>query len=83
MSDPDSYHILLVHPPVASPTIYPWALAYTGSCIAGWGVSLNYYDANLDFFLSGIFLNTFKYPYIKGAYRLSGIGQEEGKTRSV
>lgn len=54
MSDPDSYHILLVHPPVASPTIYPWALAYTGSCIAGWGVSLNYYDANLDFFLNHI-----------------------------
>ena len=54
MSNPDSCNVLLVHPPVASPTIYPWALAYTGSCIAGWGVSLDYYDANLDFFLNHI-----------------------------
>jgi len=54
MSDPDVSDVLLVHPPVASPTIYPWELAYTGSCIAGWGVSLNYYDANLDFFLHHI-----------------------------
>ena len=54
MSNPDLSHVLLVHPPVASPTMYPWRLAYTGSCIVSWGASLNYYDANLDFFLNRI-----------------------------
>jgi GNAT superfamily N-acetyltransferase len=51
MSGSDSHHILLIHPPVASPTMYPWVLAYTVSCITSWGTSLHYYDANLDFFL--------------------------------
>jgi len=54
MSGSDSYHILLIHPPVASPTMYPWVLAYTVSCITSWGTSLHYYDANLDFFLHHI-----------------------------
>lgn len=65
MNGPDSYRILLIHPPVVSPTMYPWALAYTGSCIASWGISLHYYDANLDFFLNHILASKLLAAFLK------------------
>lgn len=52
MSKPDSFHILLVHPPVASPAIPPWAPAQTAALFTCPGLSLEQYDANLDFFLN-------------------------------
>ncbi len=52
MNNPETIHILLVHPPVASPSIPPWSLARTASYLFGKGLSLEQYDANLDFFLN-------------------------------
>lgn len=52
MSKPDSFHILLVHPPVDSPAIPPLAPAQTAALLAGPNLSLEQYDANLDFFLN-------------------------------
>ena len=52
MSKPDSFHILLIHPPVASPAIPPWAPAQTAALFTCPGLSLEQYDANLDFFLN-------------------------------
>ncbi|MEA3360002.1 MAG: hypothetical protein U9R17_11445 [Thermodesulfobacteriota bacterium] len=83
MSDPDSYHILLVHPPVASPTIYPWTLAYTGSCIAGWGVSVNYYDANLDFFLNHILTSKALTGYLELVKKRKKQGVFKGSPLSI
>jgi GNAT superfamily N-acetyltransferase len=52
MNNPETVHILLVHPPVASPSIPPWSLARTVSYLTGKGLLLEQYDANLDFFLN-------------------------------
>jgi len=52
MSNPETFHILLVHPPVDSPSVPPWSLARTASYLIGKGLSLEQYDANLDFFLN-------------------------------
>jgi GNAT superfamily N-acetyltransferase len=52
MNNPETIHILLVHPPVASPSIPPWSLARTAPYLIGKGLSLEQYDANLDFFLN-------------------------------
>ena len=54
MSDPAPFHILLVYPPVASPAAPPGISAYVAGHLAGFGLSLNHYDANLDFFLNSI-----------------------------
>ena len=51
MSKPNSFHILLVNPPVDSPAIPPWGLAQAAALLSGQGLSLEQYDANLDFFL--------------------------------
>ena len=50
MSDPAPFHILLVYPPVASPAAPPGISASVAGHLAGFGLSLNHYDANLDFF---------------------------------
>ncbi|NOQ19708.1 MAG: hypothetical protein GQ571_07050 [Desulfobacterales bacterium] len=52
MNNLETIHILLVHPPVASPSIPPWSLARTAPYLIGKGLSLEQYDANLDFFLN-------------------------------
>ena len=52
MSKQDPFRILLVHPPVAAPTIPPWALAYTAGRLSGLNLCIEHYDANLDFFLN-------------------------------
>lgn len=52
MNSTETIHILLVHPPVASPSIPPWSLSRTAPYLIGKGLSLEQYDANLDFFLS-------------------------------
>jgi GNAT superfamily N-acetyltransferase len=52
MNNPDTFRILLVHPPVAAPTAPPWALAHTAGQLSGPGQCLEKYDANLDFFIN-------------------------------
>jgi len=52
MSKQDSFHILLVHPPVESPAAPPLAPAQVAGLLAGSDLSLEQYDANLDFFLN-------------------------------
>ena len=52
MSKAYPFHILLVHPPVASPAIPPWGPAQAAALLVGQGLSLEQYDANLDFFLT-------------------------------
>ena len=52
MNNPETFHILLIHPPVASPSVPPWSLARTAPYLIGKGLSLEQYDANLDFFLN-------------------------------
>jgi GNAT superfamily N-acetyltransferase len=52
MSSSETIHILLVHPPVASPSAPPWSLARMAPYLIGKGLSLEQYDANLDFFLN-------------------------------
>ena len=47
-----SFHILLVHPPADSPAAPPLAPARAAAFLAGSGLSLEQYDANLDFFLN-------------------------------
>jgi len=47
-----SFHILLVHPPVESPAAPPLAMAQVAGLLAGSDLSLEQYDANLDFFLN-------------------------------
>ena len=42
--------MLLVHPPVASPAAPPWISARVAAVLSAHGVSLDQYDANLDFF---------------------------------
>jgi len=54
MHKPGSFHILLVHPPVKSPAVPPLALAKAVGLLAGSDLSLEQYDANLDFFLNHI-----------------------------
>ncbi len=44
-------HILLVHPPMASPTMPPWGPAMAADLLRGPQVSVDVYDANLDFYL--------------------------------
>ena len=50
MSKQDSFHILLVHPPVDSPARPPLAPARAEAILCGSGLSLEQYDANLEFF---------------------------------
>jgi len=52
MSKQDSFHIFLVHPPVESPAAPPLAPAQVAGLLAGSDLSLEQYDANLDFFLN-------------------------------
>lgn len=52
MSNSEPTDILLVHPPVASLSMPPWAPAQTAMYLAGSDVSFEQYDANLDFFLN-------------------------------
>jgi len=52
MYKPGSFHILLVHPPAKSPAAPPLALAKAVGLLAGSGLSLEPYDANLEFFLN-------------------------------
>ena len=52
MKNTDSFHILLVQPPVVAPTAPPWALGHTAGQLSGPGLYLEKYDANLDFFLN-------------------------------
>jgi GNAT superfamily N-acetyltransferase len=52
MHKPGSFHILLIHPPVESPAAPPLAPAQVAGLLAGSGLSLEQYDANLDFFLN-------------------------------
>ncbi|MCK4789504.1 MAG: hypothetical protein KAV87_37530, partial [Desulfobacteraceae bacterium] len=64
MSKAYPFHILLVHPPVGSPAIPPWGPAQAAALVAGQGLSLEQYDANLDFFLT----------YLLTPERLTGFG---------
>ena len=57
MSNPETFHILLVHPPVASPSIPPWSLARTAPYLIGKGLSPEPWDANLDFFLNHLLVS--------------------------
>ena len=52
MSSLDKMHILLVHPPVARPSLPPWMLAQALSYLDDPSLSPEPYDANLDFFLN-------------------------------
>lgn len=52
MNNKDSFHILMINPPMGSPAVPPLALAQTASYLAGPGLSIEQYDANLDFFLN-------------------------------
>ncbi|MDY6792603.1 MAG: hypothetical protein SWH54_15180 [Thermodesulfobacteriota bacterium] len=45
-------NILLVHPPVTSPTMPPWVLAHVAGNMSGSGICIEPYDANLDFFIN-------------------------------
>ena len=52
MIDPKQQHILLIHPPLASPAMPPWQPAQTAAHLDGLGVPFELYDANLDFLLN-------------------------------
>ena len=52
MKDRKLSHILLVHPPVASPAAPPWTPAQVAARLIGPDLCLDQYDANLDFFLN-------------------------------
>lgn len=52
MNSTKTIRILLVHPPVASPSIPPWSMVRTVSYLTEKGFSPEQYDANLDFFLN-------------------------------
>lgn len=52
MKNRELAHILLVHPPVTSPAAPPWVLANTAGKLSGTKISIEPYDANLDFFLN-------------------------------
>jgi len=52
MYERGSFHILLVHPPVESPAVPPLAPAKAAGFFAGSNLSLEHYDANLDFFVN-------------------------------
>jgi GNAT superfamily N-acetyltransferase len=54
MSKPYSFHIQLVHPPVASPAAPPWEPARAAALFACPGLSVEQYDANLDFLLNHV-----------------------------
>ena len=54
MSKKDSFHILLVHPPVGSPAFPPLASARAAALLSSSDLSLEQYDANLEFFLNHI-----------------------------
>jgi len=52
MADPKQQHILLIHPPMAGPARPPWQPAQTAAHLDGLGVSVELWDANLDFLLN-------------------------------
>ncbi len=52
MTDKDPLHILLVHPPLESPSAPPWNLARVAGQLSGPGIALGLYDANLEFYLN-------------------------------
>lgn len=52
MTPSESFNVLLVHPPAASPAGPPWASAHIAASLNLHGVSVDHYDANLDFFLN-------------------------------
>lgn len=52
MSGSDSFHVLLVNPPVCSPAAPPWGPAQAAGHLEGPGLRAETYDANLDFFLN-------------------------------
>jgi GNAT superfamily N-acetyltransferase len=54
VSKQDSFHILSVNPPVNSPAFPPLALARAAALLSGSDLSLEQYDANLEFFLNHI-----------------------------
>ena len=54
MVNSETIHILLVHPPMASPSIPPWSMARTAPYLSGKGLLLEQYDANLDFLLNDL-----------------------------
>jgi len=52
MTDPKQQQILLIHPPLASPTMPPWQPAQTAAHLGGLGVPFEFCDANIDFLLN-------------------------------
>ena len=52
MNNTEMIRVLLVHPPVASPSFPPWSMARTAPYLSGKGLLLEQYDANLDFLLN-------------------------------
>jgi len=54
VSKQDSFHIILVNPPADSPAFPPLALARAAALLSDSGLSLEQYDANLEFFLKHI-----------------------------
>ena len=48
----DPSNILLINPPMGSLAFPPWAPAWVAGFLAGLGLPLEQYDANLDFFLN-------------------------------
>ncbi len=51
MGPSNPFHIVLVHPPVSSPAIPPWGPAMAAALLRGPQLSVDTYDANLDFYL--------------------------------
>ena len=52
MNNKDPFHILMINPPMGSPAVPPLAPAQTAAYLTGPGLSIEQYDANLDFFLN-------------------------------
>ncbi len=52
MDTSKSFHILLVNPPVQSPAMVPLMPAQVAAYLSGSGLSIEQFDANLDFFLN-------------------------------
>ena len=52
MGNSKSFHILLVNPPVQSPAMVPLMPAQVAAYLSGSGLSIEQFDANLDFFLN-------------------------------
>lgn len=50
MHKPDYFHVLLISPPLESPTLPPLASARVAGLLAGSNLFVEQYDANLDFF---------------------------------